>query len=253
MSNKEFINNLSSTYANVRKLNAKVVDAKKIKIDGENIENLWGLNLPKDYPKLISRCELPKNKPWALWTDSGDLVYFNQSEKIVNGKKMFNNCKNITTFDCDLSSLTNGESMFEGCINITRFTSDLSSLTDGYRMFIRCNKLTTFVSNLGSLTDGSTMFSGCPLVSFTSDLSSLEDGSGMFDGCKLDKKSVLHIIKCLKEKNTNTTKSYITIGMDENVINDEDILMELGATSGWTNATIQNVVGGTWSISRSGR
>lgn len=40
MSDKEFINNLSSTYADVRKLNAKVVDAKKIKLNGTNIEDL---------------------------------------------------------------------------------------------------------------------------------------------------------------------------------------------------------------------
>lgn len=40
MSNKEFIANLSSTYSDVRKLSAKVIDAKKIKLNGTNIEDL---------------------------------------------------------------------------------------------------------------------------------------------------------------------------------------------------------------------
>ena len=40
MSNKEFINNLSSTYADVRKLDAKSIDAKTIKLNGTNIEDL---------------------------------------------------------------------------------------------------------------------------------------------------------------------------------------------------------------------
>ena len=37
MSDKQFISNLSATYADVRKLNAKVVDAKKIKLNGKNV------------------------------------------------------------------------------------------------------------------------------------------------------------------------------------------------------------------------
>lgn len=51
------------------KIDTRSVDAKKIKLNGEDIANLWGLNLPEDYPDLVTRCELPADEKWALFND----------------------------------------------------------------------------------------------------------------------------------------------------------------------------------------
>jgi hypothetical protein len=84
MSDKEFINNLSSTYADIRKLNAKIVDAKKIKLNGENLEDKFGFK-QEDYPKLISRVDLPEDSNYILWTDSGNPVYISFADKLTKG------------------------------------------------------------------------------------------------------------------------------------------------------------------------
>ena len=100
---------LRATKADIKKL-----DAKQMMLNGENITELWGLNLPKDYKKLVTRCELPDDKNWMLLNDNGDLVYFNFSEKIKNGSGMFKNA-GLENFVYKLSSLTNGNEMFSGC------------------------------------------------------------------------------------------------------------------------------------------
>ncbi len=192
---------LKTTFADIRNL-----DAKNIKIKGQNIEELWGLNLPEDYKKFVTRCELPEDENWSIWDDTGNLLYINFSDKIINGNGMFSRtgltsftsdlssltsgesmflvCDNLTTFNSDLSSLTNGKQMFQDCSNLTAFTSDLISLTNGFYMFSGCDNLTTFNSDLSSLTDGYCMFEDCSnLTTFNSDLSSLTNGERMFYGC----------------------------------------------------------------------
>ena len=83
-------------------------------INGENITELWGLNLPKDYKKLVTRCELPDDKNWMLLNDDGELLYLNFSEKILKGDEMFWGT-NLKKFVYPLSSLVSGNRMFEGC------------------------------------------------------------------------------------------------------------------------------------------
>lgn len=220
---------LKATFIDTRNL-----DAKNIKIKGQNIEELWGLNLPEDYKKFITRCELPEDKSWAIWSDNGSLLYMNFSDKIINGTNMFRNCSNLSSFPYNLSSLTNGYCMFYGCTNLTSFTSDLSSLTNGYVMFSRCSNLTSFNSDLSSLTNGSYMFSDCSnlttfnsdlssltdgermfnmcskLTTFTSYLGSLTDGTNMFFSCKLDSNSIENILTTIP---TLTTTKTLTIGI----------------------------------------
>lgn len=129
---------LKATVIDTRRINGKQIDVEKIKLKGENIEDLWGFQNPEDFKKLCTRCELPEDKPWSLWTDEGNLVYFNRSEKIVNGQNMFSNQETITSFNSDLRNLTNGSRMFFGCNNLTIFESDLSNLTNGEYMFLGC-------------------------------------------------------------------------------------------------------------------
>lgn len=124
---------LKSTFIDTR-----IINAKEININGESIEDKLGLQLPKDYSKLMSRCDLPEDKNWALWGDDGNLIYMNFSDKIINGEYMFCDMSQLKSFNCDLSSLEIGDSMFEYCKNLTDFKGDISSLTSGSYMFSGC-------------------------------------------------------------------------------------------------------------------
>ena len=88
---------------------------------------------------------------YGVWKQSlADLEQGGNGE--YNGG-MFYGCRNLTTFNCDLSSLTNGKWMFYMCTNLTTFNCDLPSLTDGWSMFYDSN-LTSFSSDLPKLTNG---------------------------------------------------------------------------------------------------
>ena len=218
MSNKQFISNLSATYADVRKL-----DVKKINLKGKNILEYIKESVPTIKHSQDTRETVTENDLWgqyvetledgtiivhddwvtnpnasnkSAWNTSitkvednktyiDDTLFANiQTEKLVNGRSMFYYCKLLNSFSSDLSSLTIGTSMFAGCSTLTTFNSDLSSLTTGNGMFNGCSTLTTFSSDLSSLTIGTSMFPFCTnLTTFTSDLSSLTTGNGMFNGC----------------------------------------------------------------------
>ena len=217
MSNKQFISNLSATYADVRKL-----DVKKINLKGKNI-----LDYIKDATPTIkhandTRTTITDDDLWGQWIETledgqvivhddwvtnpnasigyawneeitkvednkayvGDTFYANiQTDKIKDGHRMFRLCSNLTTFNSDLSSLIDGDIMFYQT-NLSEFTTDLSSLTNGWSMFFGCSNLESFTSNLSSLTNGYNMFAGCSNLSeFTVDLSSLQNGHLMFYYC----------------------------------------------------------------------
>lgn len=105
---------LKSTFLEAREANVRKMDANEVKINGKDITTLMGFNLPNDYPKLVSRCELPKDEFWGLYDDYGYLLYFNNSDKITNGYALFEG-KKVKQFLQPLSSLTNGEHMFGKC------------------------------------------------------------------------------------------------------------------------------------------
>ena len=121
--------------------------------------------------------------------------------------------------------------MFFECRNLTSFSSDLSSLTNGGNMFYNCTKLTSFNSDLSSLTEGRYMFDGCSnLTSFNSDLSSLTDGNYMFWACKLDTPSVQNIADTI-----NTINGTIYIGIGNSTPNTaETTAFNTIASKGWT-------------------
>jgi hypothetical protein len=131
---------------------------------------------------------------------------------------MFRNCKNLTTFSDDLSSLEYGSYMFQGCTNLTTFSNDLSSLVNGEFMFYGCTNLTTFSNDMSSLVNGYSMFSGCTnLTTFSSDLSSLTHGNYMFHQTKLTPQSVMYILESIKDiaaeklLYTSGTIPYVTV------------------------------------------
>ena len=221
---EKFITNTSSiktTHANVRKIDAKVIDAKNIKINGEDIldkikenktiikhaqdtretvteNDLWGqwVETLEDGTIVIHDDEVTNPNGSSAWNTSitkvednkayvGEDLFANiQIEQIKDGENMFLRCSQLTSFSSDLPSLTNGYGMFYNCSNLNSFSSDLSSLMNGIYMFYYCTKITSFNSDLSSLTDGGTMFAACTnLTTFSSDLPSLTDGLGMFYNC----------------------------------------------------------------------
>ena len=221
---KDFIANLSSTEADIRKLNVK-----KISLNGQDISelisssggsvavkytkdtretftdnDLWGqwIETLDDGTVIIHDDEVtnPDGTFYSPWFESvnesitklennklyiGDELYANvQTEKIKDASYMFY-YSTLESFDSDLSSLEKGYGMFWYVTSLESFNSNLSSLTNGSTMFARTS-ISTFNSDLSSLTNGYYMFLGCEnLTTFTTDLSSLIDGESMFSASNL--------------------------------------------------------------------
>ena len=186
---------------------------------------------------------------------------------LIDGRYMFHDCKNLTTFECgNLNSLEIGDGMFSSCTNFATFNYDLSSLTSGEKMFYNCTALTTFVSDLSSLETAYGMFASCAnLATFTTDLSSLTNGCYMFHDCKnltifdsdlsslnngwymfgestmskLNTQSVQNIARTIKDVNGLTNNWYdiitwINIGIGNTTPNSEEIeAFNTIASKGW--------------------
>ena len=208
MSNKQFFNNLSATYADVRKLNAK-----KINLKGKNILEY----IKESVPVILDERGTKADDTLDIWNsyvtkdENGNVIINRSAKPFVHGVKYYNGYiyEGITESQCNTletavkvidgkvlgandehimywqtDGLTHAVSMFDFCENLTTFSSDLSSLTCGGEMFYCCNNLTTFNSDLPNLTEGDNMFNECEnLTSFSSDLSSLTDGDDMFYSC----------------------------------------------------------------------
>ena len=195
---------------------------------------MLGLKLPNDYPKLISRCELPEDRNWTIWDNNGNLLYMNFNDKITDGSGMFSDTATLTSFEIDLPLMEKCEGMFAWCENLIKVVSNMSNVINGKRTFIDCKSLETFCGDLSSLTNGYQMFKGCtnlkhfvsdlssmkiisnvsnyeemnseflsdcPLETFKASLKSLVNGSGLLKNAKLDKESVLFIKSDLSENN----------------------------------------------------
>ena len=206
MSNKQFISNLSATYADVRKL-----DVKKINLKGKNILEYIKESVPTIKHSQDTRETVTENDLWGQWVETksdgtvivhddwvtnpngdypwntsitkvvndkayvGDTLYGNiQTEKIKDGRSFFYMDSALTSFAGNLDNLVigggsgTGDGMFYCCSNLKRFNSDLSSLTNGDKMFNYCYELSYFISDS----------SGSPV-----NLSSLTDGNYMFYNC----------------------------------------------------------------------
>ena len=215
MSDKEFINNLSTTYVDVRRL-----DAKKINLKGKNILDYIKESTPTVKHSQDTRETVTENDLWGQWVETledgtvivhddeinvpdvvfkwderitsvknnkvyiGDMLHANiQFEKLKSAGGMFYCSEQLSAFKADLSNLNNGDGMFGLCSNLTTFEEDLSNLTNGMQMFMSCGNLNTFTSNLSNLVNGEEMFVSTAISSFTQDLPKLINGAYMFDSC----------------------------------------------------------------------
>ena len=231
---------LKSTFADVRKLDAKVVDAKNIKLNGQNVEQLWGLNLPKDYPKLVHGVKLPQDADYILCDSLGNPVYMTFNETLTNGSYLFRSYQNIKQMNFEFPNLTNGYHMFNGCSKLTSVGSNtFSKLTNGEQMFSLCYSLKEVNFELGELTKGSSMFQHCYelqvinlgnlnkltdgtsmfanaklLTSFLYPLPALNIGTHMFANCKLDGASVQNILTTIPTY-TDGSKRNLHMGVQQ--------------------------------------
>ena len=206
MSEKEFINNLSATYADVRRL-----DAKKINLKGKNILEYIEESVPTITHSQDTRETVYENDLWGQWVetkDDGTVVIHddylsnpNSEEAWLNNVKAVQDNKAYSEITTDSKGnftgvtkssvianiqtemIKDGSYMFSNTA-LTSFDGDLSSLINSTDMFATTS-LTSFDGDLSSLVIGYEMFYSTPLISFTSDLGSLIDGSYMFRNTSL--------------------------------------------------------------------
>ena len=172
---------MSVTHLDKHGLTTPKVTTEQLVLNGHvvDLENLGGgsatsVEDPAFFKSLVRRCELPDDRYYTIWSDSGDLMYMNFADKIVNGAHKFGSCANLRNFTYSLASLTNG--------------------------------------------------------------------SWMFESCKLNKKSVISIIKSLTDENMLTGTATIHIGVDKSLQTDEEITALLA------NTTVTSKAGGTWNL-----
>ena len=174
---------MSVTHLDKHGLTTPKVTTDQLVLNGQvvDLENLGGggsgatsVDDHAFFKSLVRRCELPDDRYYIIWTDSGDIAYMNFADKIVNGSNMFIACQNLRNFTYSLASLTNG--------------------------------------------------------------------SDMFSICKLNKKSVISIIKSLTNENMLTGTATLTLGIDKTFKTDSE-LSELLTTS-----TTISKAGGTWNL-----
>ena len=123
---------------------------------------------------------------YGMFAAAVNLIEFNvpNLNSLTYAYRMFENCSNLQSFDCDMMSLTDGTQMFYGCEKLSSFISNIEALTNGYIMFKDCRNLSNVEADLKSLTNGHSMFYNCEnLSSFTHDMNSLTHGQLMFYNC----------------------------------------------------------------------
>lgn len=240
---------------------------------------MWGFQENSDYQKLMKRYTIPQDKPYALWSDKGDIVYMSFANELTDGSSMFYNHSSLGGWTIDLPELTNGYrmfclsdnlsfvhadfpkltnvvDMFYSCPKLEEFRGDLSALTDGQNMFQNCYSMKRFEANIPNLGGAVNMFNGCPLEEFKGDLTKLQVADNMFNGGRLNKESVFAIIDSLRNSTVEVTNGKITLGINEELETDTEILKALGSVNynGYvaslpTGQTVQVTFGNnTWSV-----
>ena len=262
MSNKKFIANLSSTEADIRVLNAKIVDAKKIKLNGEDLEDKFGFK-QEDYPKLVTRTNLDDIENYVLYDDFSNPVYVDKDLTAANSKFIYHS--DMTNVTIDLSKATSTTSTFEECHSLKTYEGDLSSTQDCNSMFYKCTSLKSFKATkpMDSVSSTRYMFSGCTnLEEFYAEFPEVStdkgfgiDGFSMFSGCCLNKESTINIINDVVAGKfgvingdgyfnmINSDDGYsITLGLNSLLKGDQDVIDALGNVDYVIPQTVDEIV-----------
>ena len=102
-------------------------------------------------------------------------VWVEHLPDLTDANSLFSSCKELKTFNSDISKLGGGALMFYNS-GLESFTSDLTSLKQGSGMF-NSTKLTSFNIKMPILTSGSNFFAHCyNLKTFSSNLDKMQIG-----------------------------------------------------------------------------
>lgn len=178
----------------------------------------------------------------SLFSSCKELKTFNSDiSKLGGGAFMFYN-SGLESFTSDLTSLKQGSGMFNST-KLTSFNIKMPNLTSGSNFFAHCYNLKTFSSNLNNMAVGLAMFNNATaLTTFEADLPSLTNGNKMFYACKLNTASVQRIANKIKNVTglTNTGQydtiyKQIDIGIGNSTPNtQEKAAFNTIASRGWT-------------------
>lgn len=213
---------LKATVADVRKLNAKQLDAENIKLQGQDIKEVWGFQDPEDFKKLCKRVNMDEleNESYQLYNDEGELIYFNLGEHVTS---LDLSCQTgikrlVVEEEKNISGL-----YIEGCRNIEYLEIYIPEASifcifdhNGYEGAPYLmgspnhSKLKTFKGDISGLSDIYFMCLGCvDLEEFSAKLpSELDTAMFAFLLCNLNSESVKHILNSLPE---NTESIHITM------------------------------------------
>ena len=216
---------LQATVADIRGLNAKQIDAEKIKLQGKDIKEVWGFQDPEDFKKLCKRVNMDEleNEYYELYNDEGELIYFSEatstldltSHQSIKKLKFENNniteinisgCFNIENIDICVPNceyfLHGNYNRYEsfpdfGVFKLESFEGDISGLSDLTFLFFGHTLLTHFSAKLPPMTDSTNCFAA-------------------FYGCNLDSDSVSYILSSLQEYSTQPGEYSNTLVMTIN-------------------------------------
>lgn len=197
MATNNFITNtasLKTTIADIRKLDAKKINAQTIFLGGENIRDLIDNATPTIKHSQDTRETVTENDLWGQWVETKD------DGTIIVHDDWVTNPNTPSSYDAWNTAITKVED--NKAYTSSGFYANIQTeqIKDCNQMFYKCTKLTDFSSDLSSMTTGTSMFNQCSgLTSFYSDLSSLTSGNKMFYKCKLDAESVLYIADTIKD------------------------------------------------------
>ena len=179
MNNKQFFNNLSATYADVRKL-----DVKKINLKGKNILDYIKESVPVITHSKDTRETVYENDLWGQWVETKDdgtiLVHDDYLSNPKGTSAWLNNVAAIQDNKAYSEITTDADGFFSGVVEDSVIANiQTEKIEDGSYMFYDI-PLASFTSDLSSLVNGSYMFNYATLESFDIDLSSLVNGDSMF-------------------------------------------------------------------------
>lgn len=98
---------IMATVGNIRKLKTRVFDAQEIKLNGQDIQELWGFQNPEDFNELVKRYNLPTDEDYIIWTDSGNVAHMSFADVLTDGTSLFEN-SGIDAWDISMPKLDNG-------------------------------------------------------------------------------------------------------------------------------------------------
>ena len=128
-----------------------------------------------EMPKLINMEEMFRNSGLTSWSSK-------IPEKVNSLWGTF--CESdLESFTADLNNVTSLYTTFKDCKNLKTFDCDLSKVTKAVYAFSNTN-LTSFNCELPELTSADSMFLGSKIENFDKELPKVTSLNGMFNGCK---------------------------------------------------------------------